>query len=150
MAQSMRGVHVRTLLDIAPDLDIDQMARDLLSDMTSGVVVFDKSNDVIARVFGSAAPHHGAAFVALPHGEQPYVNTLTNIDSSQIVPPRRHDTGLYDLAVVSSDFALLKYANRRVPISQFLVAPDTVKNGLPSFAAAFAPPSNFRKSPVFG
>ena len=108
-ARSMRGVHVRTLLDLASDLDIDAMLRRLLSDAPGRLVVFDKTNDVTARVFGAAARRHGAAFVALPHGEEAFANKLTKTHET-VVPAASHPGAeLYDLSVHSSDFTIVKY-----------------------------------------
>jgi hypothetical protein len=108
-ARSMRGVHVRTLLDLATNLDIDAMLRDLLSEASGRLVVFDKTNDVTARVFGGAARRHGAAFVALPHGEEAFANKLTKTHETEMPAASRPDTGLYDLSVHSSDFTIVKY-----------------------------------------
>ena len=108
-ARSMRGVHVRTLLDLTVDLDIDAMLRTLLSRASGRLVVFDKSNDVTARVFGGAARRHGAAFVALPHGEEAFANMLTKTYEAVMPAPSRPNIGLYDLSVHSSDFTIVKY-----------------------------------------
>ena len=108
-ARSMPGVHVRTLLDLARDLDFDALLRNLLAGASSRVVVFDKSNDVTARVIGGAARRHGAAFVALPNGEEAFANMLTKTHETEMPATTQHGAGLYDLSVHSSDFTIVKY-----------------------------------------
>ena len=108
-ARSMPGVHVRSLLDLAADLDINAMVEGLLVGATERVVVFDKSNEVIARVIGGAARRHGAVFVCLPHGEEAFANKLTQVDQTAPPSPARQISDLYDLSVHSSDFTIVKY-----------------------------------------
>lgn len=114
-ARSMTGVHVRTLVDIAPNLDIDRMLDSLLADASSGVVAFDKSNDVMARVIGGAARRHGAAFVTLPHGEEAFANKLTKTYETSVPVSSDPGSDVYDLSVHSSDFTIVKYGLRTGP-----------------------------------
>jgi hypothetical protein len=108
-AHAMQGVHVRNLLDLAPDLDIDRMVKSLFFGASGRLVIFDKSNDVMARVIGGVARRVGAAFVTLPHGEEAFANLLTKTHETMMSEQSQSNHELYDLSVHSSDFTLIKY-----------------------------------------
>ena len=108
-ARSMDRVHVRTLQDLAPDLDVDRMSRRLFSGAIGRAVIFDKSNAVMARVFGGVARRHGAAFVALPHGEEALTNKLVKPRDTMLPATGETETDLYDLSIHSSDFTVKKW-----------------------------------------
>jgi hypothetical protein len=105
---SMPRIHVRALTDLAPNLDFEKLLATHLRSVERAVVAFDKSNDVIARAIGAAARQQGAAFVALPHGEEAFGNLLTQVDH-WAAPPQRPNSDLYDLSIHPSDFALRKF-----------------------------------------
>lgn len=108
-AREMRGVHVRGFCELSDGLDIDAVTRNLLAGATAGIVVFDKSNDVTARIVGGAARRQGAGFAALPHGEEAFVNRLTQIHETARPPAPKPDDDLFDLSVHASDLTLIKY-----------------------------------------
>ena len=107
-ARSMRNVHVRTLLDLAPDLDVDRMLRGLLFGASGKVVAFDQSYYSMARVFGGTARRQGAPFIALPHGEEALTNFLTKPRDRVLPPKSDQNSDLYDLVIHASDFTIKK------------------------------------------
>jgi hypothetical protein len=108
-AGTIGNLHVRTLLDLAPDLDVDKMMIDLFSGASGRVVVFDQTNYAMARVFGGVARRHGAPFVALPHGEEALTNFLVKPRDTARPAKTENNADLYDLVIHSSDFTIKKH-----------------------------------------
>ena len=107
--ENLPRAHIRSLRDLSPRFNLNGVLHDLLSGSSRGFVMFDRSSDVIARILRGIARRHAAAFVALPHGEEPYVNRLTNVDSKEIDDAPSKGFDLYDLTLVSSTFTIEKY-----------------------------------------
>jgi len=117
--ERLARAHIRSLRDLTSELNLASVLDELLSGSSRGLVMFDRSSDIIARILGRLARQHGAAFVSLPHGEEPYINRLTNVDSQEIDAAPSKGFDLYDLSLMSSTFTIEKYgipanANTRV------------------------------------
>lgn len=113
--RSMKRVHVRTLLDLAPDFNVEEMVKRLLTGASGRVVAFDKSNLTLARVFGGVARRQSAAFVALPHGEEALTNVLVKPRDTELPIKPGTETDLYDLSIHTSDFTVEKWGLQRGP-----------------------------------
>lgn len=113
--RSMPRVRVRTLLDLAPEFDVDAMIKGLLAGAAGRVVAFDKSNLTMARIFRGVAHRHGAAFVALPHGEEAKANVLVKPRDKEFPVTEGVETDLYDLSIHTSDFTVAKWGLRAGP-----------------------------------
>jgi len=107
--KSLPRAHIHSLRDLSASFDLNRVLHDLLNGSSRGFVMFDRSSDVIARILRGIARRHSAAFVSLPHGEEPYVNRLTNVDSKEIDDAPSKGFDLYDLTLVSSTFTIEKY-----------------------------------------
>jgi hypothetical protein len=109
--KNIQTIWLSTLL--GPRINLEAAIGPVLSREGDTVTSFDNSDDAFARILRSIVNRSGGRLIGIPHGEEPYVNLLTNEDATLLDYSRTEPGELYDSVALSGRFPIEKYGYRK-------------------------------------